>query len=71
MTEHEKAMAASERWVVCLETGALWLHERVGADAAGRIVTRDELRSSYPALFAELKRTDFRDTPRIVKEPRR
>jgi hypothetical protein len=61
---------SSERWLVALTDGRLWLHEGPGADAADRLVDRDELRRRYPALFAKLIRTDSRDCPRVVMEGR-
>lgn len=59
----------TERWVLCFEDATLWLHERIDNQVHDRRVTREELTRSYPALAAELKRTDFRDAPRVVCEP--
>jgi hypothetical protein len=47
--------AAPDHWLVALADGTLWLHEGPGAEAADRIVDRDELRRRYPALLAELR----------------
>jgi hypothetical protein len=65
------SMAAAKRFLVVDESGDLLLIERRGAEASARIVTRDELRTSYPALAAELERTSNVDTPRVVAERRR
>ena len=41
--------AASERWVVTLDNGELWLLERIGADMSGHLVTRAELAAASAA----------------------
>jgi hypothetical protein len=62
---------AVERWALVFEDGALWLHERVEGDIRDRRITRDEVQRQYPRLFAALLAADNKDTPKIVREPRR
>ena len=58
---------ANERWLVVREDGQLWLHEG-GPEAFDRLVTRSELRTRYPRLYAALVASDNKDRPRVVRE---
>jgi hypothetical protein len=64
-------MAARDRWVLVEEDGALWLIRREGHELHGRIVTREGLRAEFPRLYAELVRSDHKDAPKVITEPRR
>jgi hypothetical protein len=61
-------MPAREVWIVVETSGRLWLHERVGETASDRIVTRVELATGYPRLYAELIAANNRDAPFVVME---
>jgi hypothetical protein len=63
-------MAASDRWVLIESDGTLWLLKREGAELRRRIVSRESLRQEFPRLYAELLRSDHKDTPKVITEPR-
>jgi hypothetical protein len=64
-------MAANDRLVLVEADGTLWLLRREGHELHGRIVTREGLRAEFPRLYAELVRSDNKDAPKVIAEPRR
>jgi hypothetical protein len=57
-----------DRFVVALADASIWLVERQGDEMRGRLVTRVELATTFPRLYAALLASNNSDAPFIVME---
>jgi hypothetical protein len=69
-------MGARERWLVVQKDGRLRMHEendgwtflRNGPEASDWVISPEQLRNTYPGLYAELTGSAGKDTPNVFWE---